>query len=74
MKQADISEITNFLAKELYIAKGAHNIFGAWEHQLYPNVKAPFLRTVTSILSPLIVELEALRKLENSHAASEDGL
>ena len=47
------------IAQALYVAKGAAEMFGPWGAQVYPNVKAPFLRQADDIIGDTIAAREA---------------
>jgi hypothetical protein len=42
------------VARALYVAKGAHNVFGPWEAQLYQSLKEPFRRQANSLIDPIV--------------------
>jgi hypothetical protein len=59
MSRDDLREA---VARALYVAKGAHNVFGPWETQLYPNLKEPFRRQANALIDPIVErELSAAR-------------
>ena len=44
------------VARALYVAKGAHNVFGPWEAQLYQSLKEPFRRQAKALAEPIVAE------------------
>ena len=47
------------VAHALYVAKGAQNIFGPWDSNLYPGIKGPFMRQAQGLLGPIIARERA---------------
>ena len=44
------------VARALYDATGAHNVFGPWEAQLYQSLKEPFRRQARALAEPIVAE------------------
>lgn len=59
------------VAQALYVAKGAHNVFGPWEAQLYQSLKEPFRRQAKALAEPIVAEaLAAARPLIAAECAA----